>query len=132
MSEEKQQFHYFTSSILYWRTNECLLKCIDQQKKADRDKTQSYQAIGFAIYRVPLPADADYVIKEYRPMVDGTSFVGRYDYDTHEFKSGDATVVDGKLIHNRYLSLAERLSLGVITEQDVKDAQEFEDENTSV
>ncbi len=82
MSEGKQQFHWFTSSIFHWRVHEDLAKCIDAQRKADKaairsmngGKTPKTKPL-FQVYRVPLPVDAHYRIENFRPVVAGTEYV---------------------------------------------------------
>lgn len=78
---ERQDFHWFTSSVLHWRTDASLTRCLNRQRRADTDKSSMYRAKACCVYRVPLPADADYKIRDYRPVVDGVEFITQEVYD---------------------------------------------------
>lgn len=78
------QYHYFTSSALHWCAGGDLLKTIARQKKADIDKSRSYNATGFSLYRVPLPDSKDhpYKIHNFVPKVEGVEWLLNYQYPT--------------------------------------------------
>lgn len=91
MSQPKLQ-HYFASSLLNWSVAATLPDVIRKQEGADeyrrrQDGTAKKPArapvlpAGYAIYRVPLPLEAPYDIREYRPDVEGVEFVDEVRYD---------------------------------------------------
>lgn len=77
--QEIQQFHFFASSFLYYHFDEDLLKCLEAQKRSDRQNGEM-QANSCNVYKVPLPADATYRIKEFRPDVEGVEFIATIRY----------------------------------------------------
>lgn len=77
---KKQQYHYFATSCLHWNTDEDLLKCLEKQKRKDQNKSSPYQATMCAVYKVPLPIDADYEIDNYAPVVEGVELVAKINY----------------------------------------------------
>lgn len=81
MSDEH---HYFTSSALYWRTDADLFKCLRAQYDADR--RSGYTVRGCNVFKVPLPPDADYQIRDYRPLVEGVEFIDYVEYPKRKEK----------------------------------------------
>lgn len=81
MSNGKQQFHWFTSSVFNWCAHDDLGECIAKQKQVDRQtvkgQTSKRVAVPFKVYKVPVPNDYanPYEIDEYRPRVSGTKFI---------------------------------------------------------
>jgi len=67
-----QGWHFFASSQFEWRTDANLTKLL---KGMNRDPYP------YNLFYVPLPADAEYKIKHFAPVVEGTIFLGQYQRD---------------------------------------------------
>lgn len=78
--DAKQPHHYFISSAYNWSTDADLLKALTKQKRVDTNKLAFYRAKRADVWLVPLPADAEYRIENYRPQVDGIVFLGTITY----------------------------------------------------
>lgn len=65
-----EPMHFFASSAFEWRTNDNLEQLIGQMKE---------EGEGFSLWRVPLAESASYGLNEFRPAVDGTVYLGRWD-----------------------------------------------------
>jgi len=61
-----QKYHFFTSSIAYWRVNKSLRECIDNQVRADN--SLNAKVTGFNVYKVLVPIDTQYKINNYMPV----------------------------------------------------------------
>jgi len=76
----KQQFHYFSSSCLNWVVDESLEKWLKKQRKVDTNKSKTYKATIWKVYKVPLPISAHYSIDEYMPEVEGVKLIDKITY----------------------------------------------------
>jgi hypothetical protein len=65
-----EPMHFFASSAFQWRTNDNLEQLIGHMKQKGK---------GFSLWRVPLPESASYSIDNFRPEVEGTVYLGRWD-----------------------------------------------------
>lgn len=81
VSDPNEEYHFFTSSLAYWRTSSSLYKCMRDQRKADQS-LNNFKVKGFNIYMVPLPNDKDhpYDINNYTPQVEGTEWIHFEEY----------------------------------------------------
>jgi len=59
--EEPENFHFFASSVAEWRTEKNLDDLLRVMKKAD---------FPFIVFRVELPANAGYGIRNFMPDID--------------------------------------------------------------
>jgi len=66
--QEAAKHHYFASSLLEWRVDQDVTELV---RKMDRLKADG-RGDEYLIYRVPLSIDADYLIENYAPLVEGT------------------------------------------------------------
>ena len=80
MKDDKQQFHFYASSCVNWTTNKDLLKCLTQQRRRDKDKSQGYTTKGCSVFKVPLPPNAKYKINNYVPVVEGLELIAHITY----------------------------------------------------
>lgn len=78
--DQNKPHHYFVTSSLNWSTDADLLKALTKQKKEDTRKTAAYHAKCADVWLVPLPADAEYKIENFRPCVDGIVYLGTITY----------------------------------------------------
>ena len=78
-SKEVQKFHFFSSSFLYYHFDEDLLKCLERQKRSDR-QDRRFKVKGCNVYKVPVPAGTEYKIEDFRPVVEGTEFIASIVY----------------------------------------------------
>lgn len=67
-----KNYHFYAASAATWATT-----------TPDRSLTQlitmmQEEGMTFNLYLVPLPYDADYEIKMYRPQVSGAEFLGAF------------------------------------------------------
>ena len=61
------EHHYFASSVSDWRANKDIRELVREM-----DNLREGTAHGeYKIYRVPLPVDAPYDIRNYQPLVEG-------------------------------------------------------------
>lgn len=67
---ELQPFHFYGSSLCTWKTD-ADVKVV--QRVLEREKEYPY-----ALWFVPLPADAEYAIENYAPVVPGRIYLGTY------------------------------------------------------
>ncbi len=64
-----RNYHFFTSSTANWQTHGSLRECMRLQE--NRDKQATYmQPCAYSVFKVDLPADAEYGIKNYAPNLD--------------------------------------------------------------
>lgn len=70
---QPEGMHFFASSAATWMTT--------TPKRSLSDLLSAMQAEGltFNLFLVPLPHDADYEIKTYRPQVEGAQWLGFFD-----------------------------------------------------
>lgn len=64
--------HFFASSAASWTASENLDDVLNYMKK---------DGYPFNLWKVPLPADADYKISNYAPQVDGCTFIGFWNFE---------------------------------------------------
>jgi len=57
----KQNYHYFASSFIEWRTSDDVRELVRTMDELGDD---------YKIYRVPLPSDAKYKVWDYEPVVE--------------------------------------------------------------
>jgi hypothetical protein len=79
-----EDFHYFSSSALHWRTDTNIIKLVNSQKRADRAKESSFKAAKFAVWRVPVHVDSNYEIDNYAPQVEGAEVLFTHVYGDNE------------------------------------------------
>jgi len=65
-----QQFHFFGSNLAEWKTSDSVADVLAYFKKTKQ---------GCTLYYVPVPEKSVYSINFFRPVVDGTIFLGAYD-----------------------------------------------------
>lgn len=71
--EENKDFHFYAANAIEWMTTRegrNLPQLITKMKK---------RKLKYILIYVPLPANAQYQIKDYFPVVEGTVFLGEYD-----------------------------------------------------
>lgn len=70
--------HYFVCDAATWITDEKLdeaVKLLKAERKRSGIKTASYN-----VFLVPLPEASNYDIDMYQPQVDGTEYIGNFEY----------------------------------------------------
>jgi hypothetical protein len=73
---QKDGEHFFVSSYMYWHTGTDLLDVLSRQAKADMKAGVKR----CNVYKVPVPMGAVYEVDNYRPQIDGTTFVTVVEY----------------------------------------------------
>jgi hypothetical protein len=79
--------HFFSSSILHWRTHSDLHTCLSKQYKADRQTNieNTFKITSADVWRVPGPSDSSYPIENYAPDVEGAEFIATVKYPTGSY-----------------------------------------------
>jgi len=67
-----QQFHFYGSNWMEWKTSTNLQEVIDHFRTKENAKHN------FVVWYVPLPTSSTYQIEWYEPQVEGRIFLGSY------------------------------------------------------
>jgi len=67
--DRKREYHFFTSSAAYWQTHASLRECQRLQEERDMN-ARTMQPQGYCIYKVYLPPEAHYKIRNFVPDLD--------------------------------------------------------------
>ena len=83
--EEKEikQYHFFSSSVLHFITDDDLGRCIRRQTKADKEmKSRGFNIKSCNVWKIPQPLEGgeNYAIEFYEPQVEGRIFLDTIDY----------------------------------------------------
>ena len=71
MKNIKQPHHFFFSNALEWRTTTDEVSLFDLLDYFRKQKTADGSNRRFNLYYVPAPWDAEYLIDEYAPQIEG-------------------------------------------------------------
>jgi len=72
--------HYFATSCLHWEQGHKIHEIVSRLKRRDRSKKSLYKASTYAVYRVPVPIETKYDVRDYTPQVEGTELVYTEEY----------------------------------------------------
>jgi hypothetical protein len=65
--EDKQQYHFYASSLSTWKVDNDLHRLIAYMDS---------EGYGYNLLHIPVPIDSDYEIRMYMPVVEGTTYLG--------------------------------------------------------
>jgi hypothetical protein len=68
----KQQFHFYGSNFMEWKTSSNLQEVIDHFRTKEND------GHNFAVWYIPLSSDSTYKMSWYEPQVEGRVYLGSY------------------------------------------------------
>lgn len=71
---KNNNFHFFASSAIYWRTSDNIKELIKTM-----DKLSERNKYPYVMFYVPLPSDAEYKIDNYVPQVKEKVYLGSSD-----------------------------------------------------
>jgi formylmethanofuran dehydrogenase subunit E-like metal-binding protein len=79
LSELPENWHFFSTSVAYWRNG------VDLEEQICFHKKQGYT---FLIYLVPCAVDTPYEVLEYAPQVSGSFIIAKYVVEEGPLKAG--------------------------------------------